>query len=75
MKFLKMMTLLLVCGIGLANAQTLPATPNFLFIFIDDQAWDATSVQMLPGEDISHDEIIDAPPMFNPVFRAALSAQ
>jgi arylsulfatase A len=54
MKSLKMMTLLLVCGIGLANAQTLPATPNFLFIFIDDQAWDATSVQMLPGEDSSH---------------------
>jgi arylsulfatase A-like enzyme len=54
MKSLKMMILLLVCGIGLANAQTLPATPNFLFIFIDDQAWDATSVKMLPGEDFSH---------------------
>ncbi len=54
MKSLKMMILLLVCGIGLANAQTLPAIPNFLFIFIDDQAWDATSVQMIPGEDFSH---------------------
>ena len=52
MKSLKMMILLLVCGIGLANAQ--PATPNFLFIFIDDQAWDATSVKMFPGEDFSH---------------------
>jgi arylsulfatase A-like enzyme len=54
MKFLKIMILFLVCGIGLANAQTLPATPNFLFIFIDDQAWDATSVQMIRGEDFSH---------------------
>ena len=43
----------LVCGISLANAQIVPATPNFLFIFIDDQAWDATSVPMLPGEDFS----------------------
>ena len=41
-------------GVGLANAQTLPAAPNFLFIFIDDQAWDATSVQMIPGESFSH---------------------
>ena len=53
MKPLKMMILLLICGIGLANAQTPPATPNFLFIFVDDQAWDGTSVQMVPGEDFS----------------------
>ena len=54
MKSLHTMILLLVCGIGLANAQILPAAPNFLFIFIDDQAWDATSVQMIPGESFSH---------------------
>lgn len=54
MKLLRMTILLLACGTALANAQTPPATPNFLFIFIDDQAWDATSVQMLPGEDFSH---------------------
>ena len=40
MKSLNSMILLLVCSIGPANAQTLPAAPNFLFIFIDDQAWD-----------------------------------
>lgn len=54
MKILNTLILSLVCGIGLANAQTPPAEPNFLFIFIDDQAWDATAVQMLPGERSSH---------------------
>ena len=54
MKSLNTVILLLVCGIGPATAQTLPAAPNFLFIFIDDQAWDATSVQMIPGESFSH---------------------
>ncbi len=54
MKSLNTLILSLICGIGLANAQTVPAEPNFLFIFIDDQAWDATSVQMLPGESFSH---------------------
>ena len=51
---LNTMILLLVCATGLADAQTLPAAPNFLFVFIDDQAWDATSVQMIPGESFSH---------------------
>ena len=54
MKSLNTMILSLICGMGLANAQTPPAEPNFLFIFIDDQAWDATSVRMLPGESFSH---------------------
>ena len=54
MKSLSTMILALICGMGLANAQTPPAEPNFLFIFIDDQAWDATSVRMLPGESFSH---------------------
>ncbi|HEY5665533.1 MAG TPA: sulfatase-like hydrolase/transferase, partial [Gammaproteobacteria bacterium] len=54
MKSLSTMILPLICGIGLANAQTTPAEPNFLFIFIDDQAWDATAVPMLPGESFSH---------------------
>lgn len=40
-------------NIASSQAQNLPKEPNFLFIFIDDQAWDATSVQMLPGEDLS----------------------
>ena len=53
MKLLKMLILLSICGAGMAYAQT-PSAPNFLFIFIDDQAWDATSVQMLPGEGFSH---------------------
>ena len=40
-------------SITFTQAQNLSKEPNFLFIFIDDQAWDATSVQMLPGEDRS----------------------
>ena len=54
MKSLNTMVVALICSMGLANAQTPPAEPNFLFIFIDDQAWDATSVRMLPGESFSH---------------------
>jgi arylsulfatase A len=37
--------------IALAAAQT--ASPNFLFIFVDDQGWSGTSVAMLPGNESS----------------------
>lgn len=29
------------------------SSPNFLFIFVDDQAWSGTSVAMMPGKDFS----------------------
>lgn len=44
---------LLVVGLfGAADAAP-PSKPNFLFIFVDDQAWNGTSVAMLPGDDNS----------------------
>jgi arylsulfatase A-like enzyme len=53
MKLLKIAALIWGLGINLVSAQTIPTAPNFLFIFVDDQAWDATSVEMLPGEELS----------------------
>lgn len=50
--------LLLICCIvaGLmprcSFAET-PSAPNFLFIFVDDQPWNGTSVAMIPGKDFS----------------------
>jgi arylsulfatase A len=61
MKLLKIAVLIWGFQINLASAQTMPAAPSFLFIFVDDQAWDATSVQMLPGENLSHTPSFNMP--------------
>lgn len=37
----------------IASAQ-IPSEPNFVFIFVDDQPWNGTSVQMIQGEPLSH---------------------
>lgn len=36
-----------------ATAQ-IPSEPNFVFIFVDDQPWNGTSIPMVPGEPLSH---------------------
>ena len=55
MKKLKFVLLSLLCACGLANAaSTSSSSPNFLFIFVDDQGLDGTSVEMIPGKDYSH---------------------
>ena len=30
-----------------------PAAPNFVFIFVDDQSWSGTSIEMMPGNELS----------------------
>lgn len=41
--------LLTVLLLVLAGGRTAAALPNFLFIFVDDQAWSGTPVAMIPG--------------------------
>ena len=54
MKKLKLLLLSLLCACGLAHAAPNTSTnPNFLFIFVDDQGLDGTSVEMIPGKDYS----------------------
>lgn len=46
------------CGLQASLAAS-ASSPNFLFIFVDDQPWNGTSVAMIPGKDFSR----------NPAFR------
>ena len=39
----------LMCSADAASS----SHPNFLFIFVDDQGWNGTSVPMIPGKDFS----------------------
>ncbi len=36
-----------------ANAADLPTSPNFVFVFVDDQSWSGTSIAMMPGNESS----------------------
>jgi len=47
------LTLLLVLLCLPAGATEKGVSPNFLFIFVDDQSWSGTSVAMMPGKEFS----------------------
>ena len=55
MRIKQALTVLWLCAASLLShyCRAATPTPNFLFIFVDDQGWSGTSVAMLPGNDDS----------------------
>ena len=53
-------TMLVACR-GKEGAIEEQVRPNFLFILVDDQGWNGTSVEMIEGDSLSRSDFFETP--------------